>query len=130
MWYLRIRSWFGHPPPGFPSPRKLAKNDNIHLREPALFLRVVTMVTTDSQVRLCYWYFVAMFVLFLALLHVVCPMVLMHLSSMNHNELHSFLVGDICCRTITCKYNVDSFDIFGAHMGLATSSLFWPLVLP
>ena len=42
---------------------------------------------------------------------------------MNHNELHSFLVGDIRCRAIACKYNVDSFDIFGAHMGLATSSL-------
>ena len=46
-----------------------------------------------------------------------------HLSSMNHNELHSFLVGDIRCRAIACKYNVDSLDVFGARMGLATSSL-------
>ena len=45
------------------------------------------------------------------------------LSSMNHNELHSFLVGDIRCRAIACKYNVDSLDVFGARMGLATSSL-------
>ena len=44
-------------------------------------------------------------------------------SSMNQNELHSFLVGDIRCRVIACKYNVDSLDVFGAHMGLATSSL-------
>ena len=45
------------------------------------------------------------------------------LSSMNHNELHSFLVGDIRCRAIACKYNVDSLDVFGARMGPATSSL-------
>ena len=116
-------------PPVFSTSPKIVKNYNMHITETPFLGSAGNEVTNGQSGKpLPVGWVVHLLSFFPS--HPMCHVdrheqlcFAIDLRSLKHNELHSFLVGDIRCRAIACRSNVDSLDGFGACMGLATLSL-------